>query len=241
MRKIQPLSLDDSSNGSIDWMEMASCFSTESFDEEQQKRMQKQMQELDTHFFNEEINLLIISDRLINSAFTLEGFFKEHTDIHILDVVHDTTHALKIQSENRIDILLIVGVFEHWDNYRTIRELKTVNPHLVTILYAGLTGIAKEVCAKYKIEYAFHRFNSINLFLNYMKEVCENRQPIQSIQSDSPCANCLINENGENQENNEHYNVIKFIMKKVIALKNVCKNFNVAYADRMEGIINKKI
>jgi hypothetical protein len=114
------------------------------------------------------INVLILSDRLIDNAQKLSNYLTL-AGIQVIALTTTKEQALKFCNE-KIDFLIIVGYLEDRQNYGIIEEFKVQKNSCIAVQWAILDGLIKIYCNQYKIPLQFDRTLPMSDFVTFLEQ-----------------------------------------------------------------------
>ncbi|HHV12553.1 MAG TPA: hypothetical protein GXX75_19955 [Clostridiales bacterium] len=119
---------------------------------------------------NRPMQILILSDRLMEQAKVLADFFNGLEDFHVIGIAENAPQALQLAENNRIDYLIISGYLRLEETYRVIAELQKWDKKLLTVHWAILDTLIDIFCHRYKIPLKFERTLPMEDFAGFLKE-----------------------------------------------------------------------
>jgi len=131
-------------------------------------RVQKQTDALGPYSFGSNINVLLITDRRHGLAVGLMQYFGKSTDISV-DLVYSLSEAKTVLKQKNIDFLVVVGMFENEENYKSIQMVKKANKHIIVLMYAYIDPAIKFYCEEYGIEHLYSCLTPVEGFVEYMR------------------------------------------------------------------------
>ncbi len=119
---------------------------------------------------NRPIQILIISDRLMEQAKVLADFFDGLEDFHVIGIAENARQALQLAENNRIDYLIISGYLRLEETYCVIAELRKRDKKLLAVHWAILDTLIDIFCQRYKIPLKFERTLPMTDFAGFLKK-----------------------------------------------------------------------
>lgn len=129
------------------------------------------------------INVLILSDRLMEDARKLSDYLAE-AGIRVIALVSTKEQALEFCEVN-IDFLIIVGYLEERQNYGIIEEFKTRKNYCIPVQWAILDGLIKMYCSQYRIPLQFERTLPMSDFVLFLEQHHNFIIPIEENEEES--------------------------------------------------------
>ena len=130
--------------------------------------VRKQTDALEPYSFGSNINVLLITDRGHGLAVGLRQYFGKSTDISV-DLVYSLSEAKKVIQQKRVDFLVVVGMFENEENYKSIQMVKKAYKHIIVLMYAYIDPAIRFCCEEYGIEHLYSCLAPVEGFVEYMR------------------------------------------------------------------------
>lgn len=128
------------------------------------------------------INVLILSDRLIDNAQKLSDYLTL-AGIRVIALTTTKEQALEF-SDEKIDFLIIVGYLKDRQNYEIIEEFKARKNSCIPVQWALLDGLIKIYCNQYKIPLQFERTLPLSDFVAFLEQNRPLDTPTEEIEED---------------------------------------------------------
>jgi len=129
-----------------------------------EKEMSNKQQNMET-----EINLLILSDRLIDCAKELENYICSFSEnINVLGIATNRLEVMQLAENMPVDYLIIAGYLKNIHSYDIVHELWE-EKSCISVHWAMLDTLIIKLCSKYKIPLMFDRTLPIADFITYLK------------------------------------------------------------------------
>lgn len=117
-----------------------------------------------------EINLLILSDRLMDYAKELKSYICSHNEnINVLGIAANRLEVMQLAENQPIDYLIIVGYLKDKHSYDIVKELWE-EKSCISVHWAMLDALIIKLCSRYKIPLMFDRTLPIADFITYLLE-----------------------------------------------------------------------
>ena len=117
---------------------------------------------------NNQIHVLIISDRLLNQANALANYLSSTGSIHVVGLAENKQQALSIAKEHSFDYLIIVGYLKMEYTYNVIAELQKQQQEFLPVQWAILDTLITTFCQRYQIPLKFERTLPMADFVSFL-------------------------------------------------------------------------
>lgn len=118
-----------------------------------------------------EVNVIILSDRLVDRAKELSDYICSCTDnINVLGIAANSQEVMLIAKNQSVDFLIIAGYLKNVSSYSVIKELFKQQKNCVPVYWAILDSLILSLCNKYSIPLMFDRTLPKSDFIEYLKE-----------------------------------------------------------------------
>ena len=123
-------------------------------------------------YFEEDrpIQVLILSDRLIERAKTLADYLRSMERFHVVGLAENKQEALQLAEHKPLDCLIIAGYLQAEQNYRVIAELRRDHQELLPVQWATLDNLISIFCYEYEIPLKFERTLPMADFARFLSE-----------------------------------------------------------------------
>jgi len=170
------------------------------WDKNDYENIRKQIPAMQKFTFGFEINVLIMTDRLLGCAKGLQEYMQNSSDITV-DLVSCFNEAKMIIDHKHIDFFIIVGYQKNKCNYNAVDSVKKYNKYSTVIMYALLDSHISSCCQMYNISERYERRNPIEGFIEYMRG-CYSQKNINFLEENP--ANTTREQLRLNAINDEH-------------------------------------
>jgi len=117
---------------------------------------------------NNQIHVLIISDRLLNQANALANYLSSTGSIHVVGLAENKQQALSIAKDHSFDYLVIVGYLKMEYTYNVIAELQKQQKEFLPVQWAILDSLITTFCQRYRIPLQFERTLPMADFVSFL-------------------------------------------------------------------------
>ncbi len=108
-------------------------------------------------FIDDQIKVLILSDRLSDRAKELAEYLRLTKTIDVAGIAANRQQALNIAQDKSFDYLIIAGYLKDESSYEVISELQKQQKKFLTVQWAMLDSLITSFCRRYKIPLKFDR------------------------------------------------------------------------------------
>jgi len=115
-----------------------------------------------------QIHVLIISDRLLNQANALANYLSSTGSIHVIGLAENKQQALSIAKDHSFDYLVIVGYLKMEYTYNVIVELQKQQKEFLPVQWAILDTLITTFCQRYQIPLKFERTLPMADFVSFL-------------------------------------------------------------------------
>jgi len=133
------------------------------------ENIRKQILAMQKFTFGVEINVLIMTDRLLGSAKGLQEYMQNSSDI-TADFVSCFSEAKMIIDHKHIDFFIIIGYQSNKINFNSVDLIRKYNKYSTVIMYAHLDAFTTDNCRKYEISEIYDRTKPIEGLIEYMRK-----------------------------------------------------------------------
>ena len=117
---------------------------------------------------NNQINALIISDRLLNQANALAKYLSSTGSINVVGLAENKQQALSIAQDFSFDYLIIAGYLKVERTYEVIAELQKQRKEFLPVQWAMLDSLITTFCQRYGIPLKFERTLPMADFVSFL-------------------------------------------------------------------------
>ena len=115
-----------------------------------------------------QIHVLIISDRLLNQANALAKYLSSTGSINVVGLAENKQQALNIAKDYSFDYLIIAGYLKAERTYEVIAELQEQRKEFLSVQWAMLDPLITCFCQRYKIPLKFERTLPMADFVSFL-------------------------------------------------------------------------
>ena len=117
---------------------------------------------------SKKIQVLIISDRLLDEAKVLAGYLRCTGTYDIVGIAENRRQALSIAQKKNFDYLIVAGYLKMEQTYRVIAEFQQQQREFLPVQWAMLDSLINTFCERYKIPLKFERTFPLSDFVNFL-------------------------------------------------------------------------
>ena len=119
---------------------------------------------------NDDIKLLIISDRLQDKAKALAEYLCTLEGFKVLGIGAERQEVLEIADSSDFDYLIVAGYLRNERSYQVIQDLKKRSVRFLPVHWAMLDPLIDLFCSRYKIPLKFERTLPKKEFADFLIE-----------------------------------------------------------------------
>lgn len=169
---------------------------------------EKQMNNNNEPYKDKQIQVLIITDRLVDQAKVLAEYLQGTNNFEVVGLTENKQQALSIAEYNFFDYLIIAGYLKDETTYDVIAELQKRGKNFLVVQWSMIDSLITNLCLRYKIPLKFERTFPVEDIVRFLE--VHKDDPIPSYQKDA-------------QDNDQSLSigssVNKSILKKFLRLK----------------------